>query len=686
MSTENNGEEMEIGKLRKGESELSVEEIFEQKEVPSWTDQLTFRSMVVSLILGFLFCFIVMKLNLTTGVIPSFNVAAGLLGFFFIKVWTTVLEKFGIQSKPFTRQENTVIQTCVVASSGIAFSSGYASYILGMTEKVAKQAEEGNTANNVKELSLGWMIGFVLLVSFLGLFSIVPLRKIMILDYKLTYPSGTATAYLINSFHTPKGALIAKEQIKCLFKWFSASFLWGFFQWFYTASDDCGFTSFPTFGLEAYARKFYFDFSATYVGVGMICPYIINLSMLLGAVISWGIMWPIIETKKGIWYGADLKSSSFRGENGYKVFIAIALILGDGLYHFIVVLLKTFYSLAKAVLKKHSVQDANGTLDEVKVSFDDKRRTEFFLKDQIPASFALAGYIVLAIISIIAVPFIFPQLKWYHILCIYIFAPILGFCNSYGCGLSDWSLASTYGKLAIFVIGSWIGLNQGGVVAGLAACGIMMSIVSTASDLMQDFKTGYLTLASPRSMFISQVFGTFMGCILSPIVFYFFFYKAFPTLGEEGSSYPAPYGLIYRGIALIGTEGTSALPKNCLLLSGVFFVGAIVINALKEVLVQANYNSHKYVPSPMAMAIPFFLGGYFVIDMCVGSLIKFIYEKKNKVEADLFVPAIASGMICGDSLWGMPAAVLSLVNVKPPLCMKFLPRGVNDKVDAFLSG
>lgn len=28
----------------------------------------------------------------------------------------------------------------------------------------------------------------------------------MILDYKLTYPSGTATAVLINSFHTPQGA------------------------------------------------------------------------------------------------------------------------------------------------------------------------------------------------------------------------------------------------------------------------------------------------------------------------------------------------------------------------------------------------------------------------------------------------------------------------------------------------
>lgn len=36
------------------------------------------------------------------------------------------------------------------------------------------------------------------------------LAQIMIVDYKLTYPSGTATAYLINGFHTPEGAKLAK--------------------------------------------------------------------------------------------------------------------------------------------------------------------------------------------------------------------------------------------------------------------------------------------------------------------------------------------------------------------------------------------------------------------------------------------------------------------------------------------
>lgn len=33
--------------------------------------------------------------------------------------------------------------------------------------------------------------------------------QVMVLDYKLTYPSGTATAMLINSFHTNSGAELA---------------------------------------------------------------------------------------------------------------------------------------------------------------------------------------------------------------------------------------------------------------------------------------------------------------------------------------------------------------------------------------------------------------------------------------------------------------------------------------------
>ncbi|XP_047316071.1 probable metal-nicotianamine transporter YSL7 [Impatiens glandulifera] len=662
----------------------SVERLFEVKEVPTWKQQLTVRAFVVAFLLGVLFTFIVMKLNLTTGIIPSLNVSAGLLGFFFVKTWTKLLEKSGLLQQPFTRQENTVIQTCVVATAGIAFSGGFGSYLFGMSDIIAKQSNEANASTNIKNPALGWMIGFLFIVSFLGLFSVLPLRKIMIIDFKLVYPSGTATAHLINSFHTPQGAKLAKKQVEILGKFFSFSFLWSFFQWFFTGGDDCGFSSFPSFGLEAYKNKFFFDFSSTYVGVGMICPHLVNVSLLLGGILSWGIMWPLIEDRKGDWYSASLSQSSLHGIQGYRVFIAIAMILGDGLYNFFKVLGHTSSGLYRDFFDKKSPvsrEGEDGGVGEAGKSYDEQRRTQLFLRDDIPSCFPIVFYCGIAVISTAVLPHIFPQLRWYYIAVIYVVAPTLAFCNAYGCGLTDWSLASTYGKLAIFTIGAWAGASHGGVLAGLAACGVMMNIVSTASDLMQDFKTGYMTLASPRSMFVSQVIGTAMGCVISPCVFWLFI-NAYDDIGIPNSEYPAPYATIYRNMSILGVEGFSSLPKNCLTLCYVFFAGAMAVNALRDSL---GARFAKYIPLPMAMAIPFYIGPYFAIDMCVGGLILFIWQKLNRAKADAFGPAVASGLICGDGLWTLPGSILSLVGVKPPICMKFLSRKTNLRVDHFLS-
>ncbi|XBJ03277.1 hypothetical protein VPH35_022472 [Triticum aestivum] len=417
----------------------------------------------------------------------------------------------------------------------------------------------------------------------------------------------------------------------------------------------------------------------------MICPHIVNVSVLLGGILSWGIMWPLIAKKRGIWFAANLADTSLHGMQGYRVFIAIALILGDGLYNFLKMLILTAWSL-RSQHKKSSAstlpisddEPSNGTAT---ISYDEERRNELFLKDQIPWYIAYGGYAAVAAVSIGTVPQIFPQLKWYQILVAYIVAPILAFCNAYGTGLTDWSLVTTYGKLAIFAFGAWTGASHGGVLAGLAACGVMMSIVSTAADLMQDFKTGYLTLASPRSMFISQVIGTAMGCVIAPCVFWLF-YKAFDNIGISGSEYPAPNAAIFRSMAILGVDGFSSLPKNCLTLCYIFFVGAIVVNLIRDLVPKKVSN---FIPIPMAMAIPFYIGSYFAIDMFIGTVILFVWQKLDRAKSETFAPAVASGLICGDGLWVLPQSVLALAKVKPPICMKFLSRGVNDKVDAFIT-
>ncbi|RRT53236.1 hypothetical protein BHM03_00000858 [Ensete ventricosum] len=119
---ENLKKEEEKEEEGKGGEAVSVERTFEGQRVPPWREQLTARALAVSFLLSVMFSVIVMKLNLTTGIIPSLNVAAGLLGFFFVRLWTKALEHVGLLRTPFTRQENTVIQTSVVAAYGLAFS------------------------------------------------------------------------------------------------------------------------------------------------------------------------------------------------------------------------------------------------------------------------------------------------------------------------------------------------------------------------------------------------------------------------------------------------------------------------------------------------------------------------------------------------------------------------------------
>ncbi|CAA2965866.1 metal-nicotianamine transporter YSL3-like isoform X1 [Olea europaea subsp. europaea] len=486
----------------------------------------------------------------------------------------------------------------------------------------------------------------------------------MIIDYKLSYPSGTATAVLINGFHTAKGNKMAKKQVHGFLKFLSFSFLWSFFQWFYSGGKQCGFINFPTFGLKAWRQTFYFDFSMTYIGAGMICSHLVNLSLLLGAVLSWGIMWPLIHKKNGEWFPSSIPESSMKSLNGYKVFISIALILGDGLYNFVKTLILTTRSMYAAFKNKNSPK---AVLDSKNRALDDRQRNEVFIRESIPMWVACVGYMLFSVISIIVIPIMFPQLKWYFVLVAYILAPSLSFCNAYGAGLTDMNMAYNYGKVALFVLAALSGRHNG-VVAGLIGCGLIKSIVSISSDLMHDFKTGHLTLTSPRSMLLSQGIGTAIGCIVAPLTF-FLFYKAF-DVGNPDGSYKAPYAIIYRNMAILGVEGFSALPEHCLQLSYGFFGFAILTNLSRDTLPE---KLGKWVPLPMAMAVPFLVGANFAIDMCMGSLIVYILHKLNSQKAGLMIPAVASGLICGDGLWILPSSILALAKINPPICMSFMP-------------
>uniref|UniRef100_A0A453P6S8 Uncharacterized protein n=1 Tax=Aegilops tauschii subsp. strangulata TaxID=200361 RepID=A0A453P6S8_AEGTS len=557
--------------------------------------------MVAALLIGFIYTVIVLKLVLTTGLLPTMNVSAALLSFLLLRGWTRLLDRFGIVSRPFTRQENTIVQTCGVACYTIAFGGGFGSTLLGLNKKTYELAGDspGNVPGSWKEPRIGWMTGLLLACCFGGLLTLIPLRQ-------------EANPWI-------------------------PEILWGF----------------------------YFDFSMTYVGAGMICPHIVNISTLLGAIISWGILWPLISKNKGDWYPAKVPESSMRSLYGYKAFICIALIMGDGMYHFIKIVGITTMSMYRQFSRKQVDNKAKNVDDTV--SLEEFQCQEIFKRGHIPSWMAYAGYVLFSVLAVVTIPVMFKQVKWYYVVIAYFFAPMLGFANSYGTGLTDINMGYNYGKIALFVFAGWAG-KEDGVIAGLVAGTLVKQLVLISADLMQDFKTGYLTQTSPKSMMISQVIGTTMGCIVSPLTF-MLFYKAF-DIGNPDGTWKAPYALIYRNMAILGVEGFSVLPKYCLAISGGFFAFAAVLSVARDVM---PHKYAKYVPLPMAMAVPFLVGGSFAIDMCIGSLIVFAWTKINKKEAGFMVPAVASALICGDGIWTFPASLLALAKIKPPICMKFLP-------------
>jgi OPT family oligopeptide transporter len=253
-------------------------------------------------------------------------------------------------------------------------------------------------------------------------------------------------------------------------------------------------------------------------------------------------------------------------------------------------------------------------------------------------------------------------------LTVALFSPLLAFANAYASGLTDWNMASLYGKLIILIFAAWGGVDNAGVTSGLAVCGIGFASIAAASDLMQDFKTGYLTSSSPRAMFVAQLVGAIMGCVIAPLCF-LMFYNSF-TLGIPGTTYPAPYATVYRGMAVLGAQGFSNLPSHCAELMIGFFAIAFALNFARDFLPE---KFGKWVPLPMGVALTFYLGAWLAISMLLGGLIVVFWQWKDRRNGtdncSLYSSVLASGLIAGSGIWTVPSAILAVAGVNPPICM-----------------
>jgi len=353
-------------------------------------------------------------------------------------------------------------------------------------------------------------------------------------------------------------------------------------------------------------------------------------------------------------------------------FGGLAMMLGDGFYNVLrVVGVALFHKLRnKYTADDHLQSPPPDDHDQTSPCRSDEQiRTQHFLNDPIPTKLATVAGAALVAISAILLPLIFRPLKWYHVVAAYMISFVLAFIQAHVVGLCDVILnPASLDIRAAFVFGAWAGIAQGGVLVGLVACAIMTNFISAAADLMTDLRTSYITMASPKSVFVYKFIGTASGCIISSMAFWYF-ENHDRKFGTDKAYYTAYAGHNFRQTAIYGVQGFSGFPKHYLQFWCALFILGIVINVIKDVLPKKVAG---YVPNPTALAVAFYVGGRYSVSLCVGNLIVFLWRWRRKDQADAFAPIVASALICGDGLWNLVSNVFAFVGlIDPPWCVQF---------------
>lgn len=618
--------------------------------------QLTVKALIVGVIVGAFNNILALYYGLKTGITPSLNILAGLLGF----ILTNFILKLRIFREKFTVQENAVIQTCAVATYSLASGAGFASGLLAATETEYETVGDiaGNRASDVIDLTWTRAFAFCIAVALFGFFISFPLRKSMIIDHKLLFPSGTATAVMIQTLHTSKE--MAQKQWSVLLKSGTFSFLWNFVIFFFNA-DGSMIQSWPIFGLKAADYTWELDFDPGTFAVALMLPKKIIFSMMLGSIIAYGMITPILENyRMGTGPNDWFTSSGYDGLEAYYIFTAIAMIMVDSIYS----LFKVVYFIVRSWKNRHNKKEGDEGMESEKAREKRELLEKTFLSSEVPLWFWVGGMIVFAAISIIIIALVFPEVKWYQVLVTDLLSPIFSIGIIQGVGMSDWNIASALGKLLMFLMGTW---DNSSILPALLLCQCIIVACSQAADLMQDFKTGFIVGARPKSMYIAQFVGAIASAFITPSIWYLM-NSAYDI---PGSKITAPYGKIYRILAITASEGFGALPSNCGYFMLVAAIVTLVLNSFIDVFEESPNKKLRtiatYCPLPMAIALGMVVGAYFSLEgviMMVGCM---YWAHKNPASFENYRYIVASGLMAGEGIWVLIQIFVSLGGGSAPL-------------------
>ncbi|KAL5525508.1 hypothetical protein ACEPAG_6844 [Sanghuangporus baumii] len=669
--------------------------------------EFTFRAVVIGLAIGCLLCFTNLYFGLQTGWISMMSLQSALVGYLISL----------LLPKPISPQENVVLQTTSTATGTMPLAAGFVGILPALS--VLDPEKDGSSP-----IMLTWSktILWSCAVAFFGVFLSPPLRKQVIIEEQLAFPSGTATAQLISVLHDipPPGTSRADDSLRhrrgytairsedeprvdevaiesaedepsqeerevirrdgwiALGGSFMASALMTLFAYFFPVMF-----SIPLFGRNL-AKNWLWTFtpSLSYVGQGVIMGFPTALSMNLGMIVGWAILSPLSKYRG--WAPGPVGDMT-TGARGWILWTALAVMVSDSIVSLLPIVQEVVTRSATVLAKRGGSLRLPRT--PVTPGFSAIARSEEECIDiegskdietpdyLVPTNWVVYGLLFSIVLGTMLVWVVFggEGIKPWASVIGFLMGGLLSLLGVRALGETDLNPVSGLGKISQLVFAF---IQPGNVVANIIAGGVAEAGAQQAGDLMQDLKTGHLLRASPRAQFYGQLIGSGVSIVVTATA-YCLYTRAYPI---PGPTFPAPTAYVWLSLARLLRNGH--LPERSgtfMLAFALLFSGTSFMKTYKR---SASYA--RWFPSGVAFAIGFLNTPAFSIARLIGGVVELLYRRRLAARArtegkdpsnvsDIRLIVVASGFVLGEGVISVVSLVLRTCGVGVANCWGCVP-------------
>ena len=562
--------------------------------------EFTLRAVATGMVLGALLAPCNVYAGLKIGWAFNMSVAAALLGYGF---WGG-LER-GAGTPNWSIKESNINQTA--ASSGAAIAGA------GLVAPIPALTLLTGT-----ELSLGPLSLWVWTVSLLGVLVAVAVRHRLLEQDALPFPTGVATAETLRELYgrgreaaLRMRSLVAAGVASASLKLLSVPKLF--------LPGQIGSLSLTQLGWG-------FDPSMMLVGFGAIIGLRSGASVLLGSLLAWGVLGPIVHARGWIPGAPPAGAPWFGRMVEWLLWPGVGLMVSASLTSF------AMGWFVRRSLRQTAVPES-----------EKSRRIGWSNWLWAMAAMTLLGTAVQKLLFDIPIAI-----------------GILGVLFAFALAVVAGRVAGETGITPIGAMGkvSQLGFAAAApanVTVNLMAANMAGGAASQCADMLHDLKTGLLVGASPRKQAFAQLFGVTAGSLAGAYTYLILIPDPASSLMTE--TWPAPAVATWKAVAEVFRDGWDQVPTGAMTATmGGILAGAAM--AVAEATLPRRLG--RWVPQPSALGLAFVLPAWNGVSMFAGALLATLTGRRFPGWRDRVV-VIAAGLVAGESLAGVGKAFWSII-------------------------